>query len=172
MHPKCHKSLAGSTPGQPRPPKVIPSRLFKRSAAEAVAYKSAAPRQEVAGRAKYVIRILSKLGGEASPSLRWLRLCRRPVPLYHPLPPGVEAKRVIFASLEKCINHVSYFGHRGDQKAMCEPTWLPKRLQNRFQNHQKISFRQLRVKKADLVKTSVFTVSNTHRTPPGFNNFL
>ena len=39
---------------------------------------SAAPRQEVAGRAKLVIRILSKLGGEASPSLRWLRLCRRP----------------------------------------------------------------------------------------------
>ena len=38
------------------------------------AYKSAAPRQEVAGRAKYVIRFLSKLGGEASPSLRWLRL--------------------------------------------------------------------------------------------------
>ena len=42
------------------------------------AYKSAAPRQEVAGRAKFVIRILSKLGGEAFPSLRWLRFCRRP----------------------------------------------------------------------------------------------
>jgi hypothetical protein len=28
-----------------------------------------------------VIRFLSKLGGEASPSLRWLRLCRRPLPL-------------------------------------------------------------------------------------------
>ena len=27
-----------------------------------------------------MIRILSKLEGEASPSLRWLRLCRRPFP--------------------------------------------------------------------------------------------
>ena len=44
------------------------------------AYKSAAPRQEVAGRARQELRILSKLGGEASPSLRWLRLCRRPLP--------------------------------------------------------------------------------------------
>ena len=53
----------------------------QRSAAEAVACKSGAPRQEVAGRAGHVIRFLSKLGGEASPSLRWLRLCRRPLPL-------------------------------------------------------------------------------------------
>ena len=45
------------------------------------AYKSAAPRQEVAGRAEYVIRFVSKLGGEASPSLRWLRFCRRPLPV-------------------------------------------------------------------------------------------
>ena len=37
--PICYKRLAVSTPGQPRPPKVVPSQLFERSAAEAVAYK-------------------------------------------------------------------------------------------------------------------------------------
>ena len=35
----------------------------------------------MAGRARQVILILSKLGGKASPSLRWLRLCRRPFTL-------------------------------------------------------------------------------------------
>ena len=60
-----------------------------RSPAEAVALKSAAPRQRVAGRARYVIRFLSKVGGEASPSLRCLRLCRRPRPLTHPTPTAI-----------------------------------------------------------------------------------
>ena len=93
--PRCHN-------GAPRPPKV-PTRLHKalqsatktkktytnrpRPGARRRRRRSAAPRQEVAGRAKYVIRFLSKLGGEASPSLRWLRFCRRPFPpaaLDHP----------------------------------------------------------------------------------------
>ena len=76
--PRCHN-------GAPRPPKV-PTRVHKalqsatetkktytnrpRPGARRRRRRSAAPRQEVAGRAEYVIRFLSKLGGEASPSLR------------------------------------------------------------------------------------------------------
>ena len=63
-------------------------------------------------------------------------------------------------------------GHRGDQKAKCEQTWLPKRLQNQAQNHQKSCSWRLRVKKVNLVKTSVFAVSNTHPAHSRDSRFL
>ena len=113
----------------------------------------------------------SKLGGEASLS-----------PLAPPLPPTSTSNRVVstlsvtFHTKNQARKLTSKkhacVGHRGIQKAKCEQTWLPKRLQDRAQNHHKTNFRRLRVKRADPVKTSVFTVSNTHRTPPGLNNFL
>ena len=84
-HSQCPKNTT-------RPPKVVlmhwvrPQGARKtrtnrpRPGARRRRHRSAAPRQEVAGRARLVIRFLSKLGGEASPSLRWLRFCRRPLP--------------------------------------------------------------------------------------------
>ena len=82
MPKRHHKALQSAT----KTPKTYTNR--PRPGARRRRRRSAAPRQEVAGRARYVRRFLSKLGGEASPSLRWLRFCRRPFPLTtlnHPL---------------------------------------------------------------------------------------
>ena len=62
--------------------------------------------------------------------------------------------------------------HKNQKHTKTRHLSTPKCLQNRAKNQHKINFQRLRAKKPNLVKTSVFTVSNTHRTPPGLNNFL
>ena len=83
------------------------------------AHKSAAPRQEVAGRAEHVIRILSKLGGEASPSLRWLRFCRRPVPPDQHLPALSRLSQSLFT--QKSNSETDF-----QKTGMCWPPGRPR----------------------------------------------
>ena len=173
-HTQRHTNTHTQHTKQTQPTQQPSSTNLPRPGARRRRRRSAAPRQEVAGRAEYVIRIHSKLGGEASPSLRWLRFCRRPFP-----PTNIycyfSTLSVTFYTQNQALTFIvkktCMRWPPGAQKAKCEQTWLPKRLHNRAQNPQKISFQRLRVKKVDVVKTSVFTVSNTHRTPPGLNNF-
>ena len=88
---RCKSVGAGATMKPPGPsqcpndttPFKTQTKRLPRPGARRRRRRSAAPRQEVAGRAGYVIRFLSKLGGEASPSLRWLRPCFRPLPATH-----------------------------------------------------------------------------------------
>ena len=106
----------------------------------------------------------SKLGGEASPSLRWLRLCRRPLPSTHPdcyfSPLSVtfhaqNQARKLTSKKQACV------GHRADQKAKCEQTWLPKRLQDRAQNHQKNCSWRLRVKNKPCENINFYSLKHT-----------
>ena len=62
--------------------------------------------------------------------------------------------------------------HKNQNHTKTRHLSTPKCLPNRAKNQHKINFRRLRAKKQNLVKTSVFTVSNTPRTPPGLNSFL